>query len=142
MQFQERLFLLRHDIHLSKSMLPKTPKVRKKMTKVSYPSAIGSLMYAMLCVKPHIAYAASMTNKFQYNLGLEHWIAVNNILKYLRKTKNFLVYRGSELRLDVLSQIFNWTWMIECLSLALYSPVMEEWLVRKVPNNLHQQILK
>ncbi|PKI68093.1 hypothetical protein CRG98_011689 [Punica granatum] len=56
------------------------------MAQVPYASAISSLMYAML---------------YQSNPGLDHWTAVKNILKYLKRTKDMvLVYGGGELRLD------------------------------------------
>ncbi|XP_031393687.1 secreted RxLR effector protein 161-like [Punica granatum] len=71
------------------------------MAQVPYASAIGSLMYAMLCTRPDIAYAVSMTSRYQSNPGLDHWTAVKNILKFLRRTKDMvLVYGGGELRLD------------------------------------------
>nr|GEU36283.1 zinc finger, CCHC-type [Tanacetum cinerariifolium] len=38
----------------------------------------------------------NMTNRFQQNLGEEHWTAVKNILKYLCNTKDmFMVYGGN-----------------------------------------------
>ncbi|KAL2486711.1 Uncharacterized protein Adt_31467 [Abeliophyllum distichum] len=52
-------------------------------------------------------YAESKSNVdskrwFQANPGKKHWIAVKNILKYLRRTKDmFLVYGGNELRVQV-----------------------------------------
>ncbi len=52
-------------------------------------------------LRPDIAYAVSVTSRFQSNLGLEHWIAIKNILKYLRRTKDlFLIYVGGNLQLD------------------------------------------
>ena len=57
-------------------------------------------MYAMLCTRPDVSQALSVTSRYQSNPGLQHWIAVKNILKYLRRTKDtFLVFGGeSELR--------------------------------------------
>src|SRR5215216_6667421 len=67
------------------------------MDKVPYASAIGSIMYAMLCTRPDVAHAISLTSRYQSDLGSEHWIAVKNILKYLRRTKDmFLVYGCEE----------------------------------------------
>ncbi|PKI32166.1 hypothetical protein CRG98_047443 [Punica granatum] len=78
-------------------MSPKTPEEREKMAHVPYASAIGSLMYAMLCTRSDIAYAVSMTSRYQSNPGLDHWTAVKNILKYLRRTKDMvLVYGGAK----------------------------------------------
>ncbi|KAK8597292.1 hypothetical protein V6N12_065763 [Hibiscus sabdariffa] len=54
-------------------------------------------MYAMIGTRPDLSYALSMTSRYQANPGEGHWIAVKNILKYLRRTKDvFLVYGGEE----------------------------------------------
>ena len=58
------LLPFRHGIHLSREMSPKTPEDMVKMAKVPYASAIGSLMYAMLCTRPDIAYDVSVTSRF------------------------------------------------------------------------------
>ncbi|CAL8999735.1 unnamed protein product [Prunus brigantina] len=66
------------------------------MSKIPYASAIGSLMYAMVCTRPDIGYAVSVTSRYRSNPGLDHWGAVKCILKYLRRTKDmFLVYGGT-----------------------------------------------
>ncbi|GJW30687.1 hypothetical protein Tco_0047562 [Tanacetum coccineum] len=55
-----------------------------------------SIMYAVRCTRPDVAFTQNMTSRFQQNLGEEHWSAVKNILKYLRNTKDmFLVYGGN-----------------------------------------------
>ncbi|KAK8574342.1 hypothetical protein V6N13_016142 [Hibiscus sabdariffa] len=62
-----------------------------------YALAIGSIMYAMICTRSDLSYALSMTSRYLANPGEGHWIAVKNILKYLRRTKDvFLVYGGEE----------------------------------------------
>ncbi|KAK8705029.1 hypothetical protein V6N13_048640 [Hibiscus sabdariffa] len=67
------------------------------MSQIPYASAIGSIMYAMICTRPDLSYALSMTSRYQANPGEGHWTAVKNILKYLRRTKDvFLVYGGEE----------------------------------------------
>ena len=78
---------------LSKTQSPASAEEREIMDKVPYASAIGSIMYAMLCTRPDVAHAISLTSRYQSDPGSEHWIAVKNILKYLRRTKDmFLVY--------------------------------------------------
>ncbi|KAM1216803.1 hypothetical protein ACFX2J_013044 [Malus domestica] len=72
---------VRHGIHLSKSMEPKTPEEIRQMNMIPYASAIGSLMYAMICTRPDIAYAVSITSRYQSNPGPEHWVAVKTVLK-------------------------------------------------------------
>ncbi|WVZ71521.1 LOW QUALITY PROTEIN: hypothetical protein U9M48_020097 [Paspalum notatum var. saurae] len=67
------------------------------MSEIPYASAIGSIMYAMICTRPDISFALSVTSRYQSCLGKGHWIAVKNILKYLRRTKDaFLVFGGEE----------------------------------------------
>ncbi|KAI5408387.1 hypothetical protein KIW84_054280 [Lathyrus oleraceus] len=67
------------------------------MNKIPYASAIGSIMYAMLCTQPDVSYALSATSRYQSDPGDAHWVDVKNILKYLRGTKDsFLIYGGQE----------------------------------------------
>ena len=87
-----------HGIHLSKEQCPNTPQKEEQMRQVLYASAIGSLMYVMLCKRPNICYAVEAVSHYQSNLGLDHWVAVKHILKYLRKMRNYmLVYFGRKL---------------------------------------------
>jgi hypothetical protein len=96
---------MNHGTQLSKTQCPSTTDERSIMSRVPYASAIGSIMYAMLCTRPDISYALSVTSRYQANPGLEHWNAAKNILKYLRRTKDmFLVYSSdSELVIDVIT---------------------------------------
>ena len=67
------------------------------MRDVPYASVVGSLMYAMLCM-PDICYMVGLVRRFQSNPGMEHWIAVKHILKYLRRTRDYmLVYKSDDL---------------------------------------------
>ena len=68
------------------------------MKAVPYASAVGSLMYAMLCTRPDICFAVGMVSRFQSNPGKEHWTAVKHIIKYLKRTRDYmLVYHSNEL---------------------------------------------
>src|SRR3954469_4773235 len=71
------------------------------MSKTPYASAIGTLMYAMLCTRPDIAYAVSLTSRYQSDPGVDHWTAVKNILKYLRRTKDMVLSYGGDEQLVV-----------------------------------------
>ena len=52
-------------------------------------------MYAMLCTRLDVSYALSITSRYQANPGDKHWMVINNILKYLKRTKNlFLIFDG------------------------------------------------
>ena len=55
-------------------------------------------MYVMLCTRPDIPYSVGIVSRYQSNPGREHWTAVKQILKYLRRMKDYmLVYHGDEL---------------------------------------------
>lgn len=41
------------------------------MSRVPYASAVGSLMYAMICTRPDISHAVSV-NRYMENPGKEH----------------------------------------------------------------------
>ncbi|GJT75471.1 putative RNA-directed DNA polymerase [Tanacetum coccineum] len=91
-------------LDLNKSQGAQTPKEVNRMKNVPYASAVGSIMYAVRCTRPDVAFAQNLTSRFQQNPGELHWTAVKNILKYLRNTKDmFLVYGGNpstELRVE------------------------------------------
>ncbi|GJZ13370.1 retrotransposon protein, putative, ty1-copia subclass [Tanacetum coccineum] len=80
---------------LSKSQGASTLAEVKHMQNVPYASAVGSIMYAVRCTRPDVAFAQNITSRFQQNPGKLYWTAVKNILKYLRNSKDmFLVYDG------------------------------------------------
>src|SRR4051812_36057415 len=86
-----------HGIKLSKTQCPSTTDERERMSRVPYASTIGSIMYAMVCTRPYVSYALSVTSRYQADPGEGHWTAVKNILKYLKRTKDvFLVYGGED----------------------------------------------
>ncbi|XP_059645285.1 secreted RxLR effector protein 161-like [Cornus florida] len=68
------------------------------MRRIPYASVVGSLMYAMVCTRPDICYFVGIVSRYQSNPGIDHWSAMKNILKYLRRTKSLmLVYGGDDL---------------------------------------------
>ena len=93
------LLPFRHGIHFSKEQSPKTPEEKELMSKKPYASAVGSLMYATLSTRPDICYAVGVVSRYQSYPGVEHWIAVKHILKYLKRTRNYmLVYSSGSLK--------------------------------------------
>ena len=64
--------LMRYGVQISREHSPKTPEDRALMEKIPYASAIGSIMYAMLCTRPDVAYAFSVMSRFQANSGERH----------------------------------------------------------------------
>nr|GEU32223.1 retrotransposon protein, putative, Ty1-copia subclass [Tanacetum cinerariifolium] len=88
---------LHHGIKIGKDPCSKTDDELDKMSRFPYASAIGSIMYVMTCTTPDVSFALSMVSRHQQNPGEGHWTTVNNILRYLRNTKDrFLVYGGEK----------------------------------------------
>eukprot|EP00253_Pinus_taeda_P007757 PITA_07757 len=82
-------------VRLSAEQCPKTQEEEEDMSRVPYASAVGSLMYAMVCNRPGIAHAVGVLSGFVSKPGKEHWIAVKRVFKYLRGTSDYgLCYQG------------------------------------------------
>ncbi|GMJ14768.1 hypothetical protein HRI_005146000 [Hibiscus trionum] len=82
---------------LSSSMSPSSEEERMEMSRVPYASAVGSLMFAMICTRPDIAQAVGVVSRYMANPGREHWNAVKRILRYIKGTLNVaLCYGGSD----------------------------------------------
>ena len=55
---------------------PKSPREVKDMSRVHYASAIGSLMYAMVCTRPDISQAVGVLIRFMDNPRWVNWDAI------------------------------------------------------------------
>ncbi|KAI3701355.1 hypothetical protein L2E82_46009 [Cichorium intybus] len=79
---------------LSSALSPTTETDMAYMARVPYSSAVGSLMYVIICTRPDLAYAVSMVSRYMANPGKEHWKAVQWILRYLRGTSSMCLCYG------------------------------------------------
>ncbi|XP_075086049.1 secreted RxLR effector protein 161-like [Nicotiana tabacum] len=78
-------------------MCPKTPEETERMSRVPYRSAVGSLMYAMVCTRPDICQAVGLVSRYQTDPGLAHWQAVKRIMRYLKGTADYSIcYQGGK----------------------------------------------
>jgi hypothetical protein len=103
MQDFEKCFLpISHAITLSKKQFPSTPNEQERMRVIPYTSAIGSIMYAILCTCPDISYALSAMSMYQSYYDEAHWTIVKNILIYLRRIKEIFLVFGVEEELIVI----------------------------------------
>ena len=59
-------------VKLSSAQCPTTAEDIEKMSVIPYASAIGSIMYAMLCIRPDVNLAVSLVGRYQSNPGKEH----------------------------------------------------------------------
>ncbi|XP_063786070.1 uncharacterized protein LOC134934598 [Pseudophryne corroboree] len=77
-------------------MSPTTQAEIEEMREVSYPNAVGSLMYASIGTCPH-THVVSRASQFAINPGRQQWIAVKRILRYLKGTSSLkLVFTKSK----------------------------------------------
>ena len=66
------LLPFKNGLAFSKDQCPKTQEERDRMERVPYASAVGSLIYTMLCTKLDIRFAVGMVSGYQSNPGPEH----------------------------------------------------------------------
>ena len=71
---------------LTPKMCPGTEMERREMRKKPFRECIGSLMYLMAMTRPDIALAVNKASAYVSDPGEEHWTAVMDILKYLKRT--------------------------------------------------------
>ena len=71
-QSKKGFLLVLEGVKLSQTQWPTTAEDREKMKVIPYASAIGSIMYAMLCTRPDVCLAISFTGRYQSNLGVDH----------------------------------------------------------------------
>jgi hypothetical protein len=99
-------------VKLSAEQSPKDDEEKEQMARIPYASAVGSLMYAMVCTRPDIAHAVGVLSRYMSNPGKEHWVAVKRVLRYLRGTSDYaLCFGGKEesMVLDVEGSVdANW----------------------------------
>ncbi|KAL5561505.1 hypothetical protein UlMin_031252 [Ulmus minor] len=67
----------------SSEQCPKIEEDKEDMINVPYSSAVGSIMYTMICTRPDVAYGISLLSRFMSNLGREHWEGIKWLLRYL-----------------------------------------------------------
>ena len=80
---------------LSTKQSRSTDEKKEDMERISYASAVGGLMYAMVCTRPNIAHAVGVVSRFLSNPGREHWNAIKWIMRYLQGTSKLSLSFGS-----------------------------------------------
>ena len=66
------------------SYSPRTQEEENKMSKVPYASAIGSLMYDMVCTQPNIAHVVGVVSRYMSHPRIVHCVERNNISQHVR----------------------------------------------------------
>ncbi|GJU69869.1 zinc finger, CCHC-type containing protein [Tanacetum coccineum] len=77
------------------------PNNGQAVSQLEYSRVIGCLMYAMICIRPDIAFVVGKLSRYTSNPGTQHWQAIQRLLKYLNKTMDYrLTYTGYPLVLE------------------------------------------
>ncbi|CAM8881378.1 unnamed protein product [Rhodiola kirilowii] len=120
-------------LELTKADCPVTDQDKLKMSKIPYDVAVGSVMYAMLCTRPDLAFAISVLSRFMSNPGENHWLGMKYLLRYLSSTTNIgLMYADFDTKHDIVGYVdsdyatnkdnrksttsFFFTWAGNCIS--------------------------
>ncbi|KAL0449125.1 UNVERIFIED_CONTAM: hypothetical protein Slati_1468900 [Sesamum latifolium] len=67
-------------IKLSKKQSPKTDEELKRMSNIPYALVVGNIQYVVQCTRRDVAYALSVTSRYQACAWEAHWGAVKSIL--------------------------------------------------------------
>ena len=86
---------------LSSNQRSRTNTEIERMRGISYASAVGSLMYAMLCTRPDICFAVGMVSRYQSEPGEEHWIARDYMLVYQSESLEPIGYTDSDFQSNI-----------------------------------------
>ena len=79
---------------LSLAQCPQSDIEKAQMKNIPYASALGSIMYAQVCTRPDIAFATGLLGRYQSNPGHDHWVAAKKVMRYLKRTKDYmLIYK-------------------------------------------------
>jgi hypothetical protein len=76
-------------VKLSAYQCPKTQEEEEDMSHVPYTSAVGSLMYAMVCTRPDISHAVVFLSRYISKPWKEHWTTIKRVFSYLHGTTNY-----------------------------------------------------
>jgi len=79
---------------LSSSMTPSSKAERIEMSQVPYASAMGCLIYSIICTRPGIAKAVGVVSRFIANPGRGYWNGAKRILRYIRGTSSETLCSG------------------------------------------------
>jgi hypothetical protein len=69
------LYPFRHGVPFTNEQCPKTHQEEELRRVFPYTSNVGSLMYAMLCIRIDICFAVGMVSIYQLNPRPPHWVA-------------------------------------------------------------------
>ena len=70
---------------------PKNDFEREQMKNIPYTYVVESLMYPQVCTRPNITFAVGILGRYHSNPGLNHWKAAKKVMRYLQRTKDYML---------------------------------------------------
>ncbi|KAK9018490.1 hypothetical protein V6N11_001464 [Hibiscus sabdariffa] len=108
MEASKKGFLpMTHGISLSKEMCPSTPQERERMSQISYASAIGSIMYAMICTRIDLSYALKLGVVPSISDAVELYCDNNGAIAQAKEPKSHLISKHILRRFHLIREIID-----------------------------------
>ena len=63
---------------------------------------VESFMYAQVCTRLDIAFVVGMLGRYQSNPGIDHWRVAKKVMRYLQRTKEYMLMYRQTNNLDVI----------------------------------------
>ena len=126
-------------VKLSSEQCPKTQEEEEDMSRVPYASAVGSLIYAMVCTRLDIAHEMGVLSRFMSKLGKENWttmIICVALVITVCATKEYQDWIDFWISVALLMQTGLEIWIKEDLQVGMCLTYLEVQLVGRVRNNL------
>jgi hypothetical protein len=68
---------------------PKIQEEEEDLSHVPYASAVGRLMYEMVCTRLNITHVVGVLSRHMSKLGKEHWTTVKMVFRYFFGTASY-----------------------------------------------------
>jgi len=75
---------------------------QKEMLEIPYREAVGTLLYLAQGTRPDIQYAVGRMAQFGQNPGKKHWVAVQQIFRYIKGTRKHVLVLGRDKKTDII----------------------------------------
>ena len=89
--YVEKVLQIFEHVNIKKANIPFDRSIKlgentgRGIAQLKYASVIGSIMYAMHCIRPDISFVVGKFSRFTSNPSMDHWKAIARVLGYLKK---------------------------------------------------------
>ncbi|GJV59364.1 hypothetical protein Tco_1465464 [Tanacetum coccineum] len=114
---------IQEKLKLSKSRGALTPAKIQRMQNVPYASAVGSIMYAVRCTCPDVAFAQNITTRFQTYSGYLTMLTTFKVLARICVRFNYVLLNGkaqNTVFLQLHLQLLNYSLLLNASKEAVW----------------------